>query len=357
MEKVKKIILLSSAESVHTTRWANSLAQSGLKIYLVSQHDLKDDLGENVRFFRLPFSGPAGYFANVFYFRKLVKKLQPDLIHAHFASGYGTLARLSGFEYFLSVWGADVYDFPDTLLKKNLLKKNLNSAKKLFSTSYCMKGETEKYTDKAITVIPFGVDPAAFFVDSARGCDVINFAIVKVIDYKYGIDVLLEAFAIVLAANTGRSVRLNIAGDGPTKVEMENLVQSLGISDDVKFHGRIPNSMVPEFLSGQDIFVVSSRLDSESFGVVAVEAGAAKLPCVVTNVGGLPEVVIDNVTGIVVPKEDPVAMASAMQILIDDAELRVSLGENARERVMSEYVWDENVLQMVSHYREAFDEN
>lgn len=69
------------------------------------------------------------------------------------------LARLSGKKYILSVWGSDVYDFPnENILKKHLIKKNLNKASVILSTSKDMKLEAKKFTDKEIIVTPFGVD-------------------------------------------------------------------------------------------------------------------------------------------------------------------------------------------------------
>ena len=112
-----KILFLSAANSIHTVRWVNSLANRNHEIYLVYNrgHNPKaDKIDKKVKLCELPFTGNRGYFFNVFALKKLAKKIKPDVINVHYASGYGTLARKSKLcPILLSVWGSDVYDFPN----------------------------------------------------------------------------------------------------------------------------------------------------------------------------------------------------------------------------------------------------
>src|SRR5690606_34807888 len=107
------------------------------------------------------------------------------------------------------------------------------------------------------------------------------------------------------------------------------------------------NTEVPVFLNDWDIFVVPSRFESESFGVAAVEASAAGLPVIVSDVGGLPEVVDHERTGLVVRREDPTALADAIARLIDNPEERQRLGSAGRGKVEEMYDWRKNVEQMI----------
>jgi len=111
-----------------------------------------------VKVYHLPFQGNKGYFLNVPFARKLLRKIKPNLLHAHYASGYGTLGRFCGFHpYVLSVWGSDVYDFPYVLpLKMRLLQKNLRGADLIASTSHVM----EKYMLHRSELIPSHLTPA-----------------------------------------------------------------------------------------------------------------------------------------------------------------------------------------------------
>ncbi len=351
-----KVLILSSSASIHTQRWVNSLAKVGLDIVLVSQHKPIGEFNASVRYYQLKDYGELGYFLHAGQVRKIIRNEAPELVHAHFASGYGTLAKNTGVKYILSVWGSDVYEFPDkSFMHRWLLKRSLNSAIALFSTSHCMKKRTAEFTNKSISVIPFGVETESFYKRSSTS-DTFHIGLVKVLNEKYGIDVLLKAFSILINNSKSKSLKLSIAGDGPKAAEYKLLAEELGISKYTNFLGWIDNKDVPRFLAGLDLFAIPSRWDGESFGVVAVEAGAASLPCVVSDVGGLPEVIIDGETGIVVPKDDFVLLAEAMQSLIDDEDHRVSLGSAARHRVKEQYEWSENVDSMYGYYRKIAGE-
>ena len=120
-----RIALLAGLTSIHTIRWANGLAERGHEIHVITCHSGGDPLLEKVTVHELPYKPPQGYFLNKFSLRKILASIQPGVLNAHYAIGYGTLARLSGFHpCVLSVWGSDVYDFPEkSFLHRMLLKK------------------------------------------------------------------------------------------------------------------------------------------------------------------------------------------------------------------------------------------
>jgi len=345
-----KILILSSAESTHTIRWANALSNhDDLEIILVSRQEIKGSLSDRVKFYKLSNSSKLSYFLGVFEIKKIIKLERPDILHAHYASGYGTLAMLSGFRYVLSVWGSDIYDFPSNLIKKSLIKTNLNKASRIYSTSNTMATEIRKYTEKEIRVIPFGVDVNKFKPKVKIEKDAVSIGIVKVIDYKYGIDTLINGFQIYYNKFNSNSV-LTIVGDGPQLLEMKNLAIKLKIDHCVKFLGWVDNALLPDTLNGFDLFVLTSRLDSESFGVAAVEASSCGLACIVTNVGGLPEVIDDGISGIVIPKDRPEILAEKINLLIEDKALRLDMGVNGRKKVERLYDWESNVDSMKQNY-------
>src|SRR5690554_5778204 len=108
-----KVLLLSGGSSIHTVRWANGLAKEGVEIHLVTQQALIEPVGSGVTLTKLPNFRSAGYFLMGRWVRQLAKKWNCDVLNAHYASGYGTAARFSRVRpYLLSVWGSDVYDFP-----------------------------------------------------------------------------------------------------------------------------------------------------------------------------------------------------------------------------------------------------
>jgi glycosyltransferase involved in cell wall biosynthesis len=138
-----------------------------------------------------------------------------------------------------------------------------------------------------------------------------------------------------------------VVGDGPLRQALEEKARALRLNGTVRFLGAVPNasSLLPHF----DIFVLSSLWEGMSNSLL--EAMAAGKPVVATDAGGSPEVVIDGKTGILVPPNDPEALADAMLRLLADRELARSLGEAGRVRVQSEFTLE----TMVARLEELYD--
>lgn len=342
-----KILFLSAANSIHTVRWVNGLAKRGHKVLLVSEKNhmaATDSVSKKVKILYLPVEGKKGYYLNAFFLRKIYVKFQPDVVNVHYASGYGTLARIAKLPYvFLSVWGSDVYDFPyESRIKKRILIKNLEYAFAIGSTSYTMAEQTRKLLrkKKTIKVIPFGIDLCRFYPKTSRNSEKTVYGIVKTLSPKYGIDTVLKAFAVFykrLPIQEKQKVFLEIYGEGELLHTLKKLAGRLGIGKSVTFGGYVENYEIPEKLNKMDIFVLGSNRNSESFGVAAVEAMSCGLPVIATDVAGFKEVIKDGVTGYLVPVGNVEAMADRMMRLYYDQELRVKMGEKGRQRAEKLY--------------------
>lgn len=345
-----KIALIAGASSIHTIRWANGLAEVGHEVHVITQHEACDPFLPQVKVHSFPFRGVLGYFLMAPGVRRLLHDIKPDVVNAHYASGYATTARLAAVRpSVLSVWGSDVYDFPyKSPLHRWLVRKNLLAADMVASTSHCMAEQTRSIAPplKDISITPFGVDMQTYAHAEMLAVDNERLVIgtVKSMASKYGIDTLIEAFSLLLGKLTrtqpelaGR-VQLRLVGGGPQMEEYKQLAAKLNVADRVEFVGRVPHDKVPEELAKLDIYVALSR--QESFGVAIVEAGAARRPVVVSDAGGLPEVTLNDTTGVVVPRENPQAAADAMEKLVLSPELRVQMGEAGRKHVAGTYSWD-----------------
>lgn len=369
-----KILILSSANSIHTKRWVTSLAKRDIEICLFSlEKNNETEYGQfsNITVIDGEFrnnsskDGEISKITILAYLPKLLKTIntfKPDIVHAHYATSYGLLGALSFFKPFiLSVWGSDVYDFPQTsFLHKLLIKFNLFRATKILSTSHVMALETKKYANSEIYVTPFGIDMSKFKKMEATkpfSLNTIVLGTVKTLLPKYGIDYLIRAFKIIKVNNSLLELKLMIVGEGDDKEELVKLCDNLKIIDDVIFIGQVDNNLVPDYLNMFDIYVALSTLDSESFGVAIVEASACEKPVVVSNVGGLPEVVDDKKTGFVVESRNAEAAAVAIEKLILDENLRVSMGKAGRKRVKELYNWDDNVSLVIEIYDKAIEEH
>jgi hypothetical protein len=173
-----KIVLLSDPTSVHTIKWARSLADHGLEICIFGLSQSDESLYKdyrNVQTHSFGFDASVvlanlGSLSKLRYLKvvpevkRLIHSFRPDIVHAHFATSYGLIGALTGFQpIILSVWGADIFYFQHrSLLHKMLIKYNLKKANKILSTSHIMAHEIGKYSTKAIVVTPFGIDSDLF---------------------------------------------------------------------------------------------------------------------------------------------------------------------------------------------------
>jgi glycosyltransferase involved in cell wall biosynthesis len=286
--------------------------------------------------------------------RRLQDQINPDVVNVHYATGYGTLARMARLSapVLLSVWGSDVYDFP----KRNricewLLRGNLASATRLASTSVAMAGVASQYAPgREFSITPFGVDTDLFVPMERQASERARIGTVKSMRAVYGIDDLITAFSIVAKDHT--EAELHLYGDGPDTDKLRALAESLGVADSVVFHGAIPHEQVPAALNEMDVFAALSP-QIESFGVAIIEAGACGLPVVVSDVDGPAEVVENDATGIVVPRRNPEAAARAINRLLEDEDVRRAMGAAGRAHVVAEYSWRRSLDLMERAYADT----
>lgn len=351
-----KVLYLGSGESIHAIRWVRAIAERGHEVIFATQHRCIESLGGGVRVVTMPASGGPGYFLNALALRRLVKRIKPDVLHVNYAGGYGTTARLAHVNVptVLTVWGSDVFEVPTRGWPyKTIIRGNLRAARVITSSSRAMADAVRELLPGAnVIVVPFGVDTEVFVPAAAPKSPARVVGTVKGLEPVYGIDLLLRAFKLVHAgAKSNGAVRLDIAGTGSEESRLLALADSLGISDSVRFRGRVQHSYVPALLSTFSVYVALSR--RESFGVGVIEASSCGIPVVASRVGGLPEVVADGITGVLVPPEDPEAAAEAILAILDNTEAAAAMGAAGREFVRANFAWDFCVDAMLQVYRSA----
>ena len=141
-----------------------------------------------------------------------------------------------------------------------------------------------------------------------------------------------------------RSVRLEIVGDGPERSKLEDACRRLGIADRVAFRGKISAAELQVAYARARAFVLpsvfDSRGDTEGLGVVALEAMNYGTPVVASRIGGIPDIVEDGVTGLLVPPGDAGALAAALRRVLDEPDLARKLGEAGRRRLHEQFSWE-----------------
>lgn len=176
---------------------------------------------------------------------------------------------------------------------------------------------------------------------------------IKTLEKKYGIDYLIKGFKIVKDKNPNLHLKLKIAGSGSQLDNLKELVKELNLEDSVEFLGRIPLNEVSNVFNSFDIAVFPSL--RESFGVAAVEAQACGIPVIVTSVGGHPEVVINDKTGIIVESENSRQISDAILKLLNDENLRKSMSIEGRNFVKENYEINLNFNAIEDIYKEILN--
>jgi len=142
----------------------------------------------------------------------------------------------------------------------------------------------------------------------------------------------------------GRAARLTIVGDGPERPRLEALIKELGLFGIAELAGALSHESVAEHYRSASVLLMPAVTDwkgeQEGFGMVLVEAMATGLPVVATRSGGIPDVVTDGVTGLLVPERDPAALASAAAHILDDPSLASTLVEAARRELDTRFAPD-----------------
>ncbi len=361
-----KILLLSDTYSEHTEKWAIGLADKGFEVGLFSFNKASYEWynHKNITVFFEPEKKinaesnltKLAYLKYVGILKNIIKHFKPDILHAHYATSYGLVGALSGFHpYVISCWGTDVMKFPQkNFIAKSILKYNFKSADEICATSNTIKDYVAKVTNKPVTVIPFGVNVDEFKPKEVKSLfDESDFVIgsIKPLEPLYNNDVLIESFNSLVKKYD--HLKLLIIGEGSEEARLKQMCTQLKIEEKVKFTGRIPFNQISNYFNM--IHVLANLSEYESFGVSVIEAMACEKPVIVTNVGGLKEVVTDDSVGIKVEVRNTEATSAALEQLILNTAMCKTIGKNAREHVLKLYNWESNLHEMIKVYEELIN--
>jgi glycosyltransferase involved in cell wall biosynthesis len=347
-----RVVYLADAPYIHTRRWLEHFARAGWETHVISFRPAEID-GVRVHYVAgLERLGRLRYLARAGRVRRLVRELEPDVLHALHLTSYGFLAALCDIRPTVtSVWGTDILEAPGwSPFHYAITRYALAKADHVTACGLRLANATLRYAPRAkpITVVPYGVDLARFRPVARADAGAGNVAVGAVarLSREKGLDLLLRAAARVV--QDGTPLRVVLAGDGPERDRLVRLAARLGIADRVDFRGEVPHDQVPGVLAGLDVFVMPSR--AEGFGVAALEAQAMEVPVVASGVHGIPDVIDDGRTGILVPPGNIEALAAAIVRLATDPALRAAMGHAGRAFVEERYRWQENAAQMERLY-------
>ncbi len=336
----------------------------GVKIYrfryffknyerLTHEENAVDRLGRGpinllLSFFYMIFGSIAIY--------RLTRAKKYDIVHIHWPFPhiiFGLIAKYFGHtKLFATFYGLEIRwlkkKFKFLIRPFSIL---INRAHVLTAISNHTAQELRGIVDKEIPIIPFSTptrEKSGIVADNK----VIIF-VGRSVERK-GVDYLIKAFAVIKDEIPHKLV---IVGDGPERSNWEKFARSVIPSNRIEFTGWISDSELSDRYRTSSFFVLPAVYDkhgdTEGLGVVLLEAMSYSKPVIASNVGGITDIVIDQVNGILVPPADTRALAEAMKLLATDESLRKEMGIRAKRSVDERFNWDKIIEELITLYEKS----
>lgn len=348
-----KIAYLSHGHNVYDRRFLEKMVERGHQAHLLSYWPERANVdipGVTTYYYRLSFPRyrllPA-----ILHLKRLLHVIRPDILHTGYVLHHGFYGALSGFHPILSMpWGSDILEVPDeSWYGRWITRFTLKRANMITCDCALVKNrivELTGYPAEKIVIFPWGVDLGIFRPDPKPSAirrqlgwqD--NPVLIMTRNFRpvYGIEFFIEALPEVLRAHP--ETRIILVGSGPLEDDYRRHLDTLGLSEEIYFAGRVDEPTMAAYLNAADIYVTTSLSDGTSASML--EAMACGLPVAVSDAPAYYEWVQDGVNGFVVPRRDVEQIAACLIRLIGDRDLRKDMGARNLEIARERADWERN---------------
>jgi colanic acid/amylovoran biosynthesis glycosyltransferase len=293
------------------------------------------------------------------HYARLVRTLKIDHLHATFGTTPATIAMLtswlSGVPYSFTCHAYDIF-MPNPLLEVKLKHARFMTTISKFNKQFIAQHYNET-DEKKIQVVYLGVDLKQWQVRGERNekKQTPNIVCVARLDTFKGHIYLIRACQLL--KQRGFSFKCVIIGDGCLHARIEAEINRLRLKDVVEMKGALLARDVQAYLEAADVFVLPSIVDEDhkrdGIPVALMEAMAMGLPVISTTVSGIPELIEDRKTGLLVPEKDEKALAEAIETIVKDEELRQTMCREARAHIEQAFDLQRSAAEMESLFRES----
>lgn len=353
-----RICYLADSESIHTKRWCAHFHALGHEIHLIS---LKNSPIENVHFHHLDagdISVKGGNKKVLFQggkVRRLIKKIKPDILHAHYATSYGWLGARSGFNPFLvTALGTDVLISPiHSTLYRKMLRYIFRRADVVTVMAEHMKKVVADYSLGDLNkflVVPFGIDTKIFNSDNRKTSNE-KWVITSTRNFEdvYNIPHLLKSISKIKNHISG--LELNLIGDGSKRKQIEELVKELGLNDCTHFYGKISQLEIAAVLVRSNVFVTVSLSDGNNISLN--EAMACGTVCVATDIPANTQWIKHGENGYLIKINDVDGLSDVLLEINKNYDQIFAKSFTLNQSIVAEKAdWNKNMTLVESKYNE-----
>ena len=327
--KILHICYLGDAGSSHFERWVRYFKERGHKISIISFNKPKNSLEkEDVYQIKIGFGRKIDYILGIPKVRRLIKKLKPDILHAHYLTSYGFIGSLSGFHPFVaSAWGSDVLvkNLPINFLNKLILRKfatkTVKKADLLHSAAFHLTDELIKMgaDPKKIITFQYGVLLDKFKREKPKNSNQKIVISTRYFKDIYNLKLLIKAIPLVIKKLP--KTKFILIGDGPQSYELKEMSRKLNIDFSTEFLGEIldENKLI-DYLTLADVYVSTSLTDGTSLSLL--EAMAAGCFPVVTDIAANREWILNGENGLLCSTHDSEDLANKIIRALENPNLR-----------------------------------
>jgi len=290
---------------------------------------------------------------------RVIAAKKPDIIHTHSAE----LGFLVSFP--ARVWGIPVIQTCHGICFNDTNFSPLKRAVEAFLLKYGIfeyittvdRSSIPAFSRLGISrveYVPNGVDSALFRVQrNAQARPLMQFLCVGRLEHQKGLDILIEAASILREVKNDFCI--NIVGDGTLREDLARQISERSLDVHVQLLGSVPRDELVAQYGSSDAFVLPSRW--EGMPLTLLEAWAAGLPVIVTEVGGITQICTDGENALVLQPGDPLRLCRAMRLLMDHPDLGMRLGTEGNHIARERYSWDRVIDTYHSLYLEAIEHN
>ena len=294
------------------------------------------------------------YLAEALLLGKWMQRHRCSHLHVHFSTAVATVGFLTsvawGIPYSLTVHGPDEFHNVDEFY----LTRKIEHAKFVicisdFCRSQLMRISASLHWDK-FEVVRLGVDSAAFAPShrpEKETGDILNVICVGRLVSAKGQLILVRAIEDLL--EQGYALRLKLVGGGKDQSVLQSYVASHGLTSAVEFKGALSHDETRRVLQSADLFVLASF--AEGLPVALMEAMAMEIPCISTYIAGIPELIRDEIDGLLIPASSQAELTNAMKRLIEDSQLRHKLSTAGRKRVLALHDLETNTRALAATFQ------